>query len=341
MESLVAHGDGQAPAALAAADAAARWARLGEAGAVFRARYGRHVSPFNGDLTGRPAGLDGHFGPAFRWSPTKLETYRRCPHSFLIGSALPLERREEPKEGADVAQYGTLVHEILRALYEELEPDRRNDLEALLATLPAVAGRLLDSAPRRHGFRETAYWLQTRQETEQIIERTVRALAELPGDFTPTYFEQGFGRGQTALVVDLGDSQFQLAGFIDRIDRDRAGRLRIIDYKTSGPYAYDARSLEEGKRLQLPLYAAAARDALRLGEPVEGFYWHVRQAEASGLKLGEYGPRRAIEAALAHSAEAVRAARAGRFAPEPPADGCPSYCAAAEFCWQYRPGNWG
>ena len=36
--------------------------------------------------------------------------------------------------------------------------------------------------------------------------------------------------------------------------------------------------------------------------------------------------------------EAVRGARRGHFMPHPPPDGCPSYCPATGFCWQYRQG---
>ncbi len=49
--------------------------------------------------------------------------------------------------------------------------------------------------------------------------------------------------------------------------------------------AFTKRSVVEGKKLQLPLYALAVRDALGLGEPAEGFYWHVRQAEPSPFTL--------------------------------------------------------
>jgi hypothetical protein len=36
----------------------------------------------------------------------------------------------------------------------------------------------------------------------------------------------------------------------------------------------------------------------------------------------------------------VRGARQGYFVAHPPADGCPSYCPAAGFCWNFRPGMW-
>jgi hypothetical protein len=114
--------------------------------------------------------------------------------------------------------------------------------------------------------------------------------------------------------------------------------VRVIDYKTAGPSGYSLRAVREGKKLQLPLYALAAREALRLGDPVEGFYWHVRHAEASSFTLAKYGPEAAVEAAVAYAWEAVRGARGGAFVPRPPDGGCPAYCPASGFCWHYEEG---
>jgi hypothetical protein len=77
-----------------------------------------------------------------------------------------------------------------------------------------------------------------------------------------------------------------------------------------------------------------------LGEPVEGFYWHVQQASASSFTLDGFdgGPEEAMRVAVEHAWEVVRAARGGTFVPRPPDGGCPPYCPAVAFCWQRRPG---
>jgi ATP-dependent helicase/nuclease subunit B len=256
-----------------------------------------------------------------------------------VGSVLGLEPREEPTEGLDVRQRGNIYHRILERLYPTV--DDPTDLDQLLAALPEVAGAVLDEAPRQEGFRATAWWWQTRDEIEKNVHSSLEALAEVQGDFVPYLYETTFGlRGQPPLIVhDDGDS-LRVRGLIDRVDRTPSGQVRIIDYKTAGPWSYTHRAVAEGEKLQVPLYALAVRDALGLGEPVDGFYWHVRHAKASGFTLSGFdgGPEEAMALAVAHAWDAVRYARDGHFVPHPPPSGCPLWCPAAAFCWHYRPG---
>jgi ATP-dependent helicase/DNAse subunit B len=281
------------------------------------------------------------FGADHTWSASRLESYRTCPFSFYVRSVLGLEPREEPSEGLDARQLGTLYHRILEEVFQAPGVTDPTDLEQLLEALPEIGAAILDAAPEEQGFRETAWWMQTRAEILENVRQSLEALEALPGGFVPYEHEAVFGlRERPPLVVGQGDDAFRLRGFIDRVDRAPDGRVRVIDYKTAGPWAYTKRAIMEGKKLQLPLYALAARDALELGDPAEGFYWHVQHAEPSSFQMGRFegGPEGAMEVAVEKAWEAVRGARDGHFVPEPPDGGCPSYCPAAGFCWQYRPG---
>ena len=300
---------------------------------------------FDGDLTGSAAEFASRFAPTCTWSASRLETYRACPFSFFVRHVLGLEPREEPVEGLDARQLGNIYHHILERVYQAPEVDDPLSQDQLLAALPGVADAVLDAAPEREGFRETAWWTHTRQEIAQNVARSLEALAQLPGHFVPHGYEAAFGlRGQPELVVREGDDFFQLRGFIDRVDRAADGNaIRVVDYKTAGPSSYGPAAVVRGEKLQLPLYALAARDALMLGEPVEGFYWHVQHAEPSPFALSRFegGPEAAIELAVEKAWEAVHSARDGYFVPAPPPAGCPGYCPAAGFCWHLRPAFWG
>jgi ATP-dependent helicase/DNAse subunit B len=310
-----------------------------------------HGSAYDGDLTAWGATFAQRFGRDHVWSASRLESYRACPHLFFWSHVLGLEPRTEPSEGLDARQLGNLYHRIMERVYRAV--DDTSDLEALLDALPDVAEPILDAAPRREGFRATAWWAQTREEIVEHARRSLVALHALLGAYVPDAFELAFGMGHgsgPALVVrdaDGGD-WFRLRGFIDRVDRAPDGSVRVVDYKTGGPWGYTRRAIEGGEKLQLPLYALAAEEALALGTVNDGFYWHVRHADwhtehaasSTWFTLDKAGAREAIERAVRYAWEAVRGARRGAFTSQPPEDGCPSYCPAAGFCPRYAAYGW-
>jgi ATP-dependent helicase/DNAse subunit B len=319
-----------------------RLAALQTSTLLFRSRDTSNPSPFDGDLSGLAADFAHRFAPDHSWSASRLEKYRTCAYLFFVANVLGLEPREEPIEGLDRRQLGNIYHRILKQVYEVPGPSQPVDLEQLVAALDHVAPLVLDEAPKKEGFRETAWWQQTRLEIVENIRRSLRALSEISKEFSPILpngLEAGFWGSHALVVKEDGDS-FRVHGIIDRIDRDGNGNVRIIDYKTSGPTSFDSKAIIEGKKLQVPLYALAAQDALKLGKIREGFYWHVIQAEASRFQLSEFndGPEGAIAIAIEKSWEAVRGARRGHFVPSSPDDGCPDYCPAATFCWHFHPG---
>ena len=320
------------------------WARVAVGSEALAARsspVARGV--YDGDLAAVQPELCQRFGPRHVWSSSRIEGYLGCAFSFFMASVLKLEARREPVEGYDAAQRGSMMHAILEKLYRQPADTSEEDL---LSRLPQVAAVELAQAPQRYAFRATAWWEQTCQEIVAELERNVRALCDpkVRGDWQPRYLEARFGLPDLAgkhwhepLIVRQGEDTLRLRGVIDRIDVNSRGELRVIDYKSgSGGSDYGESGLEKGRKLQIPLYALAARDALHLGEPVEGFYWHLGKMAASSLKLQKVGFEWACEQALQHAWKAVMGARAGRFQPRPPAGDCPPWCPAVGFCWRYR-----
>jgi ATP-dependent helicase/DNAse subunit B len=321
-------------------------ARLWQGATVLRARLA--VEPeglFEGDLSELVERLAMVYGPDHVWSASRLEAYGICPHHFWLGQDLALESRQPPAEGYDVFILGSMYHEILEEVYRQA--GTQADGEHLLALLPSVAQKIFDEAPRVYGFRPTALWQMQRRELEQIMANTLVALAEVTQNSTPLAQEQIFGmRDQPPLVVQHKGHEFRLRGFIDRVDQDAAGRLCLIDYK-SGSTPITPRDLIEGRRLQIALYALAARDALALGEVGDGFYWHIGSTRAgsartSSLKLANFegGVEGALATALTHTFNHIAGVRAGHFPPLPPSGGCPSHCPGVHFCWRYQGKGW-
>ena len=293
------------------------------------------ADPYNGQIPELAPSLTNRYSPAYGWSASKLESYGTCPFYFYIAYALELEPRTPPEEGYDVRILGSMLHQILEFTYGRAE--NPGDVDECLALMPQIAAEVFAAAPGEYGFRPTPLWEIQQKDLLVKLERTIRALAEASWGYTPRHFEPRFGMGNPSLTLQTAIGDVRLHGYIDRVDEGADGRLRIIDYKAGGT-AISARHLEEGRRLQLPIYALAAREALGLGEIAGGFYWHIQKAEASSLKLGKYpgGAQAAFEIAKQHVANHVKNVRQGQFVPQAPKGGCPKYCPAIEFCWQYE-----
>lgn len=319
-----------------------RWEMLRQSREIVRARRAREAaSPYEGKTDGIADAITARYSPTQVWSASRLEAYGICPHMFYVKVALDLEPVRTPELGLDASQVGSLLHKILERVYQSA-PDP-GDVDTVLQRLPTVARQVFATAPQDYGFRPSPLWEVEQAQFLAILEGTIQALANEAG-WTPFAYEQTFGlHGNPPLQVDLGDETLLMHGVIDRLDRNEHGEIRVMDYKTGSSHL-GPNDLKDGRRLQLPLYALAARDALHLGNPVDGVYWKIKDAEAGSLKLAKFkldggqGVEAAIQIAQAHLHRIMAGIRAADFPPRPPKGGCPSYCPAAQWCWRFEPG---
>jgi ATP-dependent helicase/nuclease subunit B len=317
-----------------------RW-QAAQAGAeVLAARLAAEAQgPHEGDLSHLQPYLSRIYGPDRPWSASRLETYAVCAYAFFAAYALGLEPRQPVEAGYDVRQLGSMYHFILETVFRQAAETGGAPADIL----PEIARQVFDTAPETYGFRPTPLWAQQREEHERILATTIAALVEASDGWEPAHFEPPFGlHGVSPLELRGTDGEVvRLRGYIDRVDVNSDGQLRVIDYK-SGSTPISARDLASGKRVQLALYALAARDVLGLGEPAAGMYWHIGSAKPSSLRLERYdgGIQAALDTAVAHALAFATGARQGHFAPKPPDGGCPPWCPAADFCWRYAPRGW-
>ncbi len=322
-----------------------RWEVLRSARDILQARRAKQPrGPYEG-FTPELAGiLAERYPPGAIWSASRLEAYGNCPQQFYVKVALGLEPRSKPELGLDVSQLGSLLHKILEEAYRAASNPA--DADSVLAGLPIIAARAFADAPREYGFRPSSLWNFEQQKLLEIVQQTIIALSEASEGWMPLAYEQKFGIDEfPPLEIDLAEEVVRLRGVIDRLDRNAAGEIRVMDYKTGGSHL-EPKDLKNGSRLQLPLYALAVQETLGLGIVTEGLYWKIQAAKSGTLKLSEFETERAtgvdeaIRVAKEHLARILTGIRAAEFPPIPPKGGCPAYCPAASWCWRYQPG-WG
>jgi hypothetical protein len=184
---------------------------------------------------------------AFRtFSATSFRTYIRSPRLFYFKNILRLDAEDDSADELDPGKFG-------ERHIGEAGPDDPKTIEAQLTAI-------LDGYMRR----------EFGPHVLPPVRAQSRALAERLAVFArhqAALFAEGwriaYVERNRSLVVPFpipgGPQDVKLKGRIDRIDRHRDGRWRVIDYKTSSKAitpdtAHFAARSGEWKDLQLPLY---------------------------------------------------------------------------------------
>ena len=196
-------------------------------------------------------------------SPSALETWATCPHKFFLSRVLRLSALPgEEEEDMSALERGVLVHRILERFVKER---RQTD-----ADLMELAEEEFVIAEQRGVTGYPLLWDLAKEDIRARLQSFAGREAEwLAGVVSEAGAEAGFGPGtdigEVSVSVDgLGEVWFR--GKIDRIDVV-GDEVRVRDFKTGKPEPYfdgargrrATRTLANGRALQLPVYAAAAR----------------------------------------------------------------------------------
>ncbi len=346
-----------------------KWDYVRQAAAVIQQRESyRPPGEFEGMLRSADlkAELSARFGERHTWSASRLNRYAQCPYGFFAEHVLKLEAYQDPEEGMNVMQRGSLLHAILEDLYQQLVETGlapiRSNLEKILQVLEIRCNAIFLRAPQRYGFRPGALWEYEKEELKRLLQALVTWECEENGDnarFKPYLLEVifGIGRGGTpALEVEAESARFRLRGVVDRVDRDEQGNLRVIDYK-SGSTTYSKADMQKGLATQTALYALVAERYWLRGEGrvVESHYWLIPTRSSSGSLIFEVGVRQdeVVENIIQQAAWCVEQVRCGLFpsAPAKPVQwgkACVNRCDYGSICRvsrqsiaKARRGGWG
>ncbi|MEB3327633.1 MAG: PD-(D/E)XK nuclease family protein [Candidatus Sericytochromatia bacterium] len=241
------------------------------------------------------------------FSASQLTTLGQCAFRWFASHGLRLLPPEDEGDALSEAQRGTLYHKALQhAVGGALEaPELR---EATVARLTEA----LEHARADMAIPPGPAWERQVPGHLRLLEAAVRAPGFLAEGARPIACEESFTGSWRGL---------RLTGRIDRIDRDAAGRLVLVDYKTSGSTPKGARDAEERLRLdlQLPIYVEAAAPELYPQHPVGGaVYYSLTKATALDVRLPA---AEALDAFVA-GVRARLAAGAFPVSPDPKREAC-------------------
>src|SRR5271157_5437755 len=183
-------------------------------------------------------------------SPTRLESYLQCPFQYFGRSVLRLKPRPvRPDERLDFSTQGTIVHAVLKQLYE-----RPQDLEALFEEVFAGKVEEKQIPPGYH-----------RERLRNAMLDDLRAFVNCRE--APRGGEQSRTEAEFQYVLEEG---VEVKGKIDRLDVEPDGRALVIDYKYSSEKNTKDRK-DNDDLLQAPLYLLAAERFFQL-EPAGMIY---------------------------------------------------------------------
>jgi ATP-dependent helicase/DNAse subunit B len=171
-------------------------------------------------------------------SPSAVNTYMDCSLKFYLRYVAGISEPDEVKEEIDPAGFGTVVHESIRALYEEIATRNegmltREELERLLHS-PAPEQVLKKTFLNQHfhgrkqasieGRNIIAFRVMLRY-LEKIIQTDLRFAPFRLVSAEQTYL------GTLTIQKEGVSLKIGVGGKIDRVDFVE-NRLRVIDYKT-------------------------------------------------------------------------------------------------------------
>jgi RecB family exonuclease/transposase-like protein len=268
-------------------------------------RFARALAAVRDRTLGTFGSWSGHVGPLpesvtadVRLSASRLQGYATCPARTFFGDVLRVRDLEERNDDTlTSADKGTLLHEVLEEFFTPhlgtaespgIPPAQAwttADLERIEAILADVADRF--EAEGKSG-RHPTVWEVQKAEMRRTLVIALAEDAARRSEFSswPIALEAAFGLddAEPLTVVLPRSGSVDFAGCVDRIDRTADGGMLVLDYKTGSSKSYDriprrgGRTPEEtdlvdrGRKLQLPIYALAARRGSGEDTPTTGYF---------------------------------------------------------------------
>ncbi len=227
-------------------------------------------------------------------SATRLETWSICPFRYFLTHVLAVPVEEEPERLLEFSarERGTLVHAVLERFIgaelakpvEQRVPAGESWPRSAVIQMREIVTELMAETEAKGLTGKAVLWALHREEIESDVVQFLIAdsIIRVEQGVIPesVEFPFGFGDAPPVEITMPNGAVVKFRGRADRIDRRPDGTRVVLDYKTgkrpSPPDGCAQDPVWGGARLQLPLYAEAARQRLGV-DSVESAYWYISE----------------------------------------------------------------
>ena len=273
---------------------------LAASSAMTRARASGRFTRFDGNLSGAP-GLPDFADGSRMVSPTQLERYAICPHEYFVRRMLHVEPSELPEQEVEISalDIGNLIHESFDELISgcaemgELPGYGQPWSGPQRQRLAAIASARADAFEAQGRTGHPLLWARTRPSLLATLDWMLDSDSQWRAglDARVLASELVFGmHGEPGVEIRIDGGVVRFRGSADKVDQCRDGTLLVTDLKTGSIRTFkdlsEANPVARGEKLQLPVYAHAARARFGdAGTPVKAMYWFVRKDRAKRVTL--------------------------------------------------------
>ncbi len=195
------------------------------------------------------AAIEKDFSPGGTVSVTALRDYLTCPFQFYLIHVLGMRKTEIHKVEMDALDFGILAHQVLNEMGRDKMLWACADEAQLTQSLIEILDRL---AKRRFGAQMPPAVL--------VGLDALRARLRLTAQKQVALTASGWEIVNTEQTFKMKLKGFTLVGKIDRIDRNRHGEYRVIDYKTSDNASAPESEHLSRRRSDAPVYNVLKAD---------------------------------------------------------------------------------
>lgn len=210
-------------------------------------------------------------GETLNLSSSKLDTYAKCPFSYLMTYILGLKR--DKLFEIDPLDKGNILHGVMERFFKDAENAENMTEEEINRKISEIMPDVLyenlcaimdEDKKIPENFRKLRYFCRRIESTaDASVLANIKQLGR--GSFVPTEFEVDFGGSSPNALPPVNiANNIILRGKIDRVDlyedKDNV-YIKITDYKSS-TQTLDMAEIYNGLKLQLLLYLSAYTEEL-------------------------------------------------------------------------------